>query len=201
MGTQCDKEDIEYKYNFIEKINLFPIQKSYKVRDTIWLQYINPGKRLFDNRTSQNIAADTLSVQFRISFNSRYNTLVNPPGGFCDYITSNGINVGRNLGDYGTGFSLQFGCNASNSYDFTIGVVPRQKGIYSLDLLGVSENVSGCSNRISRFPSSTIEYRFNVTYGNKDVYLAIPPYARGESPKGYTEGKIDSKQVYMVKVE
>ena len=202
MGFQCEKEyPIEYKYNFVEKINLFPTSKSYKVGDTIWLQYLNPNKILFDDRTSNHIAADTVSVDFQVAFSSRYNTPVNPSGGFCDYVSTNGVNVGRFLGEYGTVFLFKFGCNSNNSYNFTLGVVPKQKGIYSLDLLGVPRNVSGCTNRIIGFPLSTIEYRFNVADGNKDIYLSIPPQSRGESIKGYTESKIDSKQVYIVKVE
>jgi hypothetical protein len=171
MGTQCEKGVIEYKYNFIEKVNLFPAQKNYKVGDTIWLQYINVGKRLYDSRTNQNILANTVSVPFQIFFTARYNAPVNPSGGFCDYITSAGVNVGRYLGDYGTGFLLNSGCSGTNSYDFTIGVVPKQKGIYSLDLLSAPRSVNGCPNRLSSFPLSTIEYRFNITDGNKDVYL------------------------------
>jgi hypothetical protein len=201
MATQCNKEYIEYKYNFIEKVDLFPAQKSYQVGDTIWLQYVNPSKRLFDNRTSQNIAVDTVSVQFQVSFNRRYNTPVNPSDGFCDYVTTNGINAGRYLADNGTGFFFTFGCSSNNSYDFKIGVVPNQKGIYSLDLSGNPGYLNPCSNRISGFPPSTIEYRFNVVDGNKDIYLAIPPNSRGESPKGSTESKIDGKQVFVVKVE
>ena len=201
MGTQCNKEEIEYKYNFVEKINLFPIQKSYNLGDTIWLQYTNPNKQLYDSRTRNYIPAETVSVDFQVSFNSRYNAPVNPVDGFCDFLTVNGINIGRYLDVYGTGFLNSFGCNSNNNYDFTVGVIPKQKGIYSLDLLGVPRNVSACSNRISGFPSSTIEFSFNVIDCNKDIYLSIPPQSRGESLKGYTESKIDTKQVYIVKVE
>jgi len=201
MATQCDKDHIEYKYNFIEKVDLFPAKKSYQVGDTIWLQYANPGKRLFDNRTSQQISADTVSLQFKVSFSRRYNTPINPSDGFCDYVTTSGTDAARYLNINGTAFLVTLGCSSNNSYNFKIGVVPKQKGIYSLDFLGVPWNVSSCSNRIAGFPLSTIEYRFNVVDGNKDIYLAIPPYSRGESTKGYTESKIDNKQVFVVKVE
>lgn len=201
IGFQCTEDPIEYKYNFVEKINLFPTAKSYKVGDTIWLEYVNINKLLFDNRTSKYIAADTVSIEFQISFNSRYNAPVNPAGGFCDYVTTNGLNVGRYLGDFGTGFLFTFGCNNTNNYNFTLGVIPKHKGIYSLDLLGIPRNVGACSNRGSGFPLSTIEYRFNVVDGNKDIFLSIPPNSRGETTGGYTEGKIDNKQVYIIKVE
>jgi hypothetical protein len=199
MGFQCDSDEPEIQFNFREKINLFPAQKSYRVGDTIWLSYTNPNKQLFDNRTSSLIAADTLSVQFQVMFNCRYNTPVNPADGFCDFVTANGLNAGRYLSNSGTGFFDTFGCNSSNHYEFTIGIVPKQKGIYSLDLSD-PRSVLPCSGRISVFPRSNIEYRFNLSDGNKDIYLTIPSNARGETPKGSTEKKIDNKQVYFFSV-
>lgn len=201
MGTQCNKENgVEYKYHFVEKLDLSPSQKSYNIGDTIWLTYTNPTKRLFDNLTNTYIFVDTESIIFQIAFNSRYNTPVNPVGGFCDYITANGINAGRSLYDYGTTIYAIYGCN-TNNYDIRIGVVPKQKGIYSLDLPDIPSPLNDCPNRISRFPLSTLEYRLNVADCNKDIYLSIPAASRGESPKGYTESRIDNKQVFIVKVE
>lgn len=200
MGTQCDKfDDIETKYNFIEKVDLFPTQKVYKTGDTIWLKYSNSDGKLFDGKTRQEIIADTLALLFQISLNARYNTPISPSGGFCDFITPSGINVGRVLSDRGDGLRYNFGCNTNDPDAFIIGVVPIQKGIYSLDL--GSAYISSCPNRISGFPPSTIEYRFNVTDGNKDVYLSIPSASRGESPKGATEKRIDDKTVYVFQVE
>lgn len=201
MGTQCNDDIIDYKYNFLEKIKLFPSKKSYQIGDTIWLQYINPNKELFDNWTKQPIAADTVSVDFQVSFNRRYNGPINPINGFCDYVTATGVNVGRYLGDYGTGFSSTFGCNSTTNYEFTVGMILKEKGIYSVDLGTIPRSVYPCSSRISAFPLSTIEYRLDVADGNKDIYLAIPYNFRGESPKGSTERRIDDKQVYIVNVE
>jgi len=201
MSTQCRKETIDYTYSFIEKVNLSPALKSYKVGDTIWLQYANPDKKLLDNQTKQKILADTISISFQVSFNRRYNAPVNPTGGFCDFVTISGVKVGRYLSANGTGFSMNFGCGGSNNYDFTVGLVLKEKGIYSLDLGTNPQSISSCSNRISGFPFSTIEYRFDIADGNKDIYLSIPPYSRVESPKGDTERRIDDKQVFIVNVE
>lgn len=201
MGTQCRKQEIEYKYNFLEKINLYPVQKVYQIGDTIWLQYTNTNKQLYDVHTSNYILSDTVSVDFQISLNSRYNTPLNPSDGFCDFLTVNGLNLGRYLNVYGSGFLNSFGCNNTYNYNFTVGVVLKQKGIYSLDLLGSPRNVIACPNRISSFPLSTIEYRFDVIDCNKDIFLSIPPISRIESTKEGTENKIDNKQVFIVNVE
>ena len=155
VGTQCHKEDIVYKYSFLEKIDLFPTQKSYSVGDTIWLQYANPSKKLYDNGTGQYILADTVSITFQVTLNSRYNAPFNPADGYCDFITPNGINLDRYLDTYGTGLLSTFGCSSNNSNDFKIGVILKQKGIYSLDLAEIPRSVAGCVNRISAFPLST----------------------------------------------
>jgi hypothetical protein len=199
---RCEKEEIDYKYNFIEDIKLFPAQKNYKVGDTIWLEYSNPDKKLFDKLNGQNISVDTVTIGFQVSFNIRYGVQFIPAEGLCDYITPNGINVGRNLGPgNGTGLSYSFGCNNNNSYDFKIGVVPKVEGIFSLDLLGQPENVAACASRIGGFPLSTIAYKFGLADCNKDIYLTIPLTARLETTNGYTERKIESKEVYIVRVE
>jgi hypothetical protein len=60
-------------------------------------------------------------------------------------------NEGRYLSANGKGFLLSFGCNSSSNYDFLMGVVPKQKDIYSLDLLGNPREVFPCTNRVSLF--------------------------------------------------
>lgn len=201
LGTQCRKDEIVFKYNFIERVDLFPAQKSYKIGDTIWIQYVNPNRKLFDQKSSQYISADTLGIGIQIAFNSLYNAPVNPSGGFCDFISGNIINSSLYHGAYGTSGRFGFGCNINNNLDFKIGIIPKEKGVYRLDLGGGSNNVNGCPNKIVNFPFSTIEYRYKNQDCNKDIYLEIPPNSRGESPKGYTENLIDQKETYIIKVD
>jgi hypothetical protein len=142
-----------------------------------------------------------VAITLQVAFNSRYNAPVNPADGYCDYVSSYGTNVGRYLDTYSSGLLLAFGCSSNNSYDFKIGVVLKEKGIYSLDLSEIPRSVAGCINRISAFSLSTIIYRFNVVDGNKDIFLSIPPASRDESVKGFTENKIDDKETYIVQVQ
>jgi hypothetical protein len=200
MGTQCRKDQIAFKYNFIEKIDLNPAQKSYKVGDTIWLQYTNSNNMLFDKNSRQKILADTVSITIGVSYYSRYLTeTITPTSGVCDFILISGVNFNISQGTYGTGGLFGFGCSAGGK-TFKLAIVPRFNGIYSLNFRSF-EYVGGCSNRISSFPNSSMEYRFNVADCNKDIYLSIPPNSRGESIKGYTEGQIDNKQVFILRVE
>lgn len=203
MGTTCHKDVEDYKYKFLEGIDLFPANKGYKTGDTIWIQYSNPNKKLFEQSSGKYISADTVSVTFQTSFNALYNYPINPSGGFCDYVTANGINVIGFVGEYGSGLQQTFGCNSTNSYDFKIGVVLKQTGIYSIDLNGVPLSVSPCSYRISSFPFSSIDYQYSLRDCNKDVYLSIPPEARNEptKSKGIKENLIDTKKAFVFKVE
>ena len=201
MGTQCRKDQIAYKYNFIEKVDLLPAQKSYKVGDTIWIQYTNPSKKLFDQASGQYVPLDTLEIGIQIAFNARYNAPFNPSGGFCEFVSGNIINQSLYLGEYGTSARFGFGCDSNNNHDFKIGIITKEKGIYSIDLGGGFNYVNACPNKITNFPISTIQYRYTNADCNKDIYLEIPPNSRGESPKGHTENQIDQKETYIVKVE
>lgn len=199
MGLQCDKYDYEYQYNFQETVDLFPESKSYKVGDTIWIEYSNPDKKLSDKTSGKQIELDTLSMDFQVTLNALYYTPIdNPPDGYCDFVTPSGLNNGRYLGVYGTSLLTDLGCD-NNDYNIKIGIVLKYKGIYSLHL-PEERSVSQCATRIRTFPLSRLGYRFNVAEGNKDIYLSIPSYARAESTKVYTENRIDSKLVYIVQV-
>ena len=195
MSTQCNKEYTPPTYTFIEKLNLFPAQKVYHTGDTIWLQYNNVGKKLFDYKSGLEIPVDSISIPFMIGFNGRYNHPVSPADGFCDFVSSNGINVGRYLGDFGSSDFQNFGCNTNNNFDFIVGVVLKKTGIYSLDLFGAPRYLSSCSNRVSNYINGTLEYFFNVQDCNKDIYLTIP------GASGNMKNKIDSKKAFVVKVE
>ncbi|MDB5276967.1 MAG: hypothetical protein JWR61_1922 [Ferruginibacter sp.] len=202
MGMQCNKSyDFSYTYNFVEKVNLFPAQKTYKTGDTIWIQYTNPDKKLFDKNTGQLIAADSVALSFNIAYQTRFVKTYNPPEGYCDFISASGINADRTLYDNSSNLNRLALCNADNTLNFKVAIVPKQTGIFSLYLATAAGGVAACANRSTIFPFSSLLYKFNLTDCNKDVYLSIPVNSRGESPAGATESLIDSKQVFVFKVE
>lgn len=199
---QCG-EDVEVKpaYTFKQLVDLHPEQKGYRISDTLWLEYQNPSKTMVDQLSGKPIVVDTVSIGFPVSYNSRHNTPVNPAGGFCDFVTAKGERIAGYTSHFNTMTTLELGCDASRSYSFKVGIVPKVKGIYSLNLPFAPLRISACLKQPKGFPLSTIDYRFTVADGNKDVYLAIPAAQRGESVKGYTEGLIDNKLVFIIKVE
>ncbi len=201
LGTQCRKDEIVYQYSFSEKVDLFPAEKSYNIGDTIWIQYVNPTGKLFDKNSHQYISIDTVQIGIQIGYNSLYNAPIKPSGGFCDFISGNMINQSLFRGDFGTSVRFGFGCNMNNSFDFKIGIIPIQIGVYYISFGSASNNVQGCPNKIVRFPYSLLEYRYNNQDCNKDIFLQIPVNSRTTSPKDYYENQIDQKQAYIVKIE
>ncbi len=193
---QCDKE--EYQHHFLEKVELSPERKSYNVGDTIWLQYSNPDNRFFDRFKRLDLGIDSALISFELKLNAQYNTPVGPPDGFCDFVTAGGVNNGRYLYDYRTSLSTMIGCD-NNAYNFKIGVVLKQKGIYSLEM-PLDFSLQSCPLRANRIPLSRIEYQFNIIDGNKEVYQAIPLSLRMDG-SGYMENEIDNKRAMMIQVD
>ncbi len=119
---QCEKNvEADPAYKFKEPIHLYPEQKSYHIGDTLWLEYRNPSRTMVDQRTNQPIAVDTVSIQFQLSYNSRYDAPVSPAGGFCDFVTATGGRITGYTGHFGTGAFLEVGCDAPPQLQFQSG--------------------------------------------------------------------------------
>jgi len=200
LNFQCSKPPyrIRYKYNFAEKIDLFPLQKIYHIGDTVWVQYVNTDNKFLDTKTNQRIQADSLAMHFQLTVNALYNTAVNPPAGFCEFVLPAGVMAGRWTGQFYTTTSMKLGC-ASNNYNFKAGIVLKEKGIFTVDLYE-DMYMQPCS--VKEFPESKMEFAFNVADGNKDIYLSIPLSSRGgESGSKEIEKRIDGKMAYALRVE
>lgn len=192
MGVRC-KKSVDYAYDFIDKLDVIPTKKIYKVGDTIWIQSTNPANKLFDQHTNQNIIVDTAGFQLYINYHPWDNTPVNPPDGFCDYIQGNTVTI-----DSGAGFHQIVGCNG-NAINIRIGIVPKHTGTYTLDFPFEYKEVLSCSNRVQQFPPSVVLLRFNKDC-NKDIFLSIP-YDKRRVYGGAFEEYIDDRISFAFKVE
>jgi len=203
MNLLCTKPPfrIRYKYNFAEKIDLFPAQKVYHIGDTVWVQYVNTDNKFLDTKTNERIQGDSLSIGFRLTLNALYNTAVNPPGSFCDFVPPAGVIAGRWPGQFYTTTSIDVGCETSNSYNFKLGIVLKQKGIFSVEMFR-DLFVHECGYRSKEFPESNIEFAFNLTDGNKDIFLGIPLASRGgDSGSKEIEKEIDDRMAFVLSVD
>ncbi len=192
MGVRCNKS-VDYAYNFIDKLDVIPVKKTYEIGDTIWLQSTNPSNQLFDQRTNQNIIVDTSGFQLYIKYHAWDNTPVNPPDGFCDYIQGNTITI-----ESGAGFLQTVGCSG-NGINIKVGIVPKHAGTYTLDLPFEYKEVLSCSNTGQQTVPSVVLFRFNEDC-NKDIFLSIP----SEKRMGYggtAEEYVDDRVSFAFKVQ
>ncbi|SIQ49157.1 hypothetical protein SAMN05421545_0156 [Pontibacter lucknowensis] len=130
MALKCDDDYPleEFKYNFEETVDILPVKKSYKLGDTIWIKYQNSDKRLHDAITKQDILTDSVSLGFNMSFEGTYYSLLYPPGGHCEFITSdrNIDQASSRSGESTAALRLIYGC--ANTQSFEAGVVLKQRG-------------------------------------------------------------------------
>jgi hypothetical protein len=202
MRLRCKgPHPVDYEYEFVEKVDLFPAQKTYHIGDTVWMQYVNPDRKFLDRQTNQRIQGDTLSVLFHVILNPLYNTVAGPAAGFCDFIIPAGGNAGSLLSQSGRDMVREFGCDPPNNYNFKIGIDFKEKGIFILELFGKS-HIIRCNNRVNSFPESSMQFTFNLEDGNKDLFFSVPMDSRGGKSKSKAlEKKIDERMSFVLKVE
>lgn len=86
------KGEQSFAYAFEAPVDLTPLKKSYALADTIWLETDLPTKHLSDKRSNQVVPADTGMLSVGATLTESGIAVVNPPGGFCEIFTRNGVN-------------------------------------------------------------------------------------------------------------
>lgn len=198
LGTECHKyNNYVFSYHFVDKVDLFPAQKYYQIGDTIWVSFVKPSKLLFDQTTKANILVDTASVtvQFGI-FTTSFYAPNYPVAGLIDYVTISDGQVNK-YPNYDQGLFVTFGCNTGNTYDFKIGIVLKQKGIFMIDFNALPRPVAACSNRTQNFPPADIYFTYNLEDCNKDLYNALPQSIKD----AFSGTDIDNKQGFLFYVQ
>jgi hypothetical protein len=199
MGFKCEKgkdfAEFRPKYEFSEKITLSPYRKKYTINDTIEVQFQTTDKRLFDKVTNRMISTDTTFLQVGFFYYSRY-PRTDKGEFFCDIKVDNAIDMSFTIlyDDYNV---LNFKTDCSNNrYFFKIGFVPKKSGVYSIE---PHISVADCPNKLGS-QSSISNFVFDLADCNKDVWFSIPPGSRG-GELGYTDARIDKKEIFVFRVE
>jgi len=197
MSTQCNKEYIQStpKYEFLEKLSLTPYKKIYSINDTIWVQFQTASKSLYDKLSNSQIPMDTTSLLVYLYYTKRY-IIGTQPEFFCEVSIDRSLNPSfYTLYTWYNVVNLKTSCN--NQFFFKVGFIPKKTGIYSLNPGLIAE---ACPNKVIR-DYYTSSFVFDLADCNKDIWLSIPPPARGESDPGNTERVIDRKEIFVFKVE
>lgn len=203
MNFRCVREDIEqrpYEHSFRVPVDIFPQKKTYSLSDTIWIETDITDKSLFDTKSNQLILADTGQLYFEAAFNRFGTDVTNPPAGFCDVITTRGINTGRYLGFWGTnGFLDQYGCGLT-TYKCRIGFKPLIRGAYFLMLTG-NRPFESCTNKLRPYYAE-LSFRYKSSDLGVEIFNALPDNLKGgnDGIRFYTE-KLNNREAFVFKVE
>jgi len=201
MNFRCEK-DIQGRpldYTFLIPVDIYPLKKSYSVADTIWIETDITSKILFDSKINQNVLVDTGQITFAASFNEFGTYITNPPNGFCDVITINGINNNRELAHWATYGSIpNVGCGQL-TYKCKIGFKPNYKGNYYLSLFK-DRLFESCNNKVVPY-YATVSYKYKNVDLNLDIFNSLSSNDKGgkNGIKFYTD-KINEREVFVFKV-
>jgi hypothetical protein len=138
MSTQCRKEvQNETYYQFQDKVDLSPAKKSYQIGDTIWVAYNKQDKNFLDQISKSEIHIDTASITILVSMQSPdFNYSNTPPGGICGIVSISDGQM-QPVTDSIPVIIAYFGCNLDNNFNFKIGYILKQKGVFEISLEGV----------------------------------------------------------------
>lgn len=200
MGLQCDKD--EYfeppKQAFKEKITVTPVQKQYRVGDTIWVRFATSDKSLYDTISQQRLPSEKVRFLFGASLIPIHDTPVDPPGGFGDFILPAGTTTTTPRLSYGQSAYWYLGCDNTVRYDAIIGIKLKHTGIYLLQASSVINEIEQCPGQNNPYPGSYVWFTFDVPDTNKDVYLTLPASKRTDPAY---ERILDTKAAYALQVQ
>lgn len=203
FGFQCGKDSIapELKYNFRIPVDVYPLKKSYRLTDTIWIEADINGKALYDTISKQNVVVDSASLSLDVRYVQLAATNTNPPDGFCQIISAANNNIYRQLykGTTSANFS-NYGCGQT-SLRWKLGFKPNYTGTYAI-FLSSGGSLQFCQGvRQSYYAPYSFQYK--PTDLNKDLFDALPDTARKNDDYQlpyFTDGFI-RKTILIVKVE
>jgi hypothetical protein len=199
LNIQCGK-DVDpqaLKYEFSEKLNLYPLKDSYSVNDTIWIEFSKTNKQLYDVKSNQLISLDTGSISFGMNIKPLYNAPNHPTDGYGDFVVPGVVTVDSFNHDY---FGVFIGTKCSEpSFHFKIGYVPKYPGYYAIPIGGYS--VTTCDSTATRkLWYAQINYRFDIADNGSAVYQQMPEAMRQQYRSTYLDGS-QSQGVYYFKIE
>lgn len=199
LNFQCDKEDPyrENKFEFVQKLEVYPLKKTYAVNDTIWIEFNNSDKRLFDQKSNSSVLFDTGSIFAGLYMKPLYNTPTAGADGFADFVVRDAVQVDSFNHD-AFGIFVYKLCSEPD-FHFKIGFVVRSRGFYALHT-GRYRAVACPVNTNLSF-TSEISFSFNISDTNRDVYEQIPESVRKQYAHTWLDYGHSLKNVLVIRVE
>ena len=183
--TECRKNWFypEIKYYFLQSVSLKPNQKTYKRLDTIKIEITVPNKLLFDTLSKSQVQTDSISLPIGLLVANLNNGQPPAQDGYFDFVDSSGqrliVDTLYSYINHGVNFSTSINCSQSADYLFKVGIILKDTGVYIMSLSGGSVNPCLFTNNSRKF-HSYIDYFFNLSDLNQDVFNSVPQNLRRE---------------------
>jgi hypothetical protein len=204
MKVQCNRSYAQpptYKYTFKQIATITPYQLNYQVGDTIWLQFVAQGKKLFDEKTNTLVFYDSAMFVVNAQVDLLYNNPFISDGPFASFIIPQNVSAyTQNYPNTGATYAMiTTGCGPSSEYNLLTGVVLLKKGVFGISL--VSNGVQRCSLPQGYSSDATLSFVFDVPDAHKDYYLQLPLVDVGKSQQSYLLQNLDKKSTVVINVQ
>ncbi len=167
-GFQCDDEPVP-TYDFDMSIQVTPDDKEISLGDTLWLSGSVPDRIMYDSKSNQNVSVENALINLELQVDggdAPFEFITHEIADTLSFIENNTIH-------------FEYGCQwSADDYRFKLGILPSEKGVFSLKPSWRSEVLVGGSipcdsiwnyNRYS-IPYGTLEYLFNMADPHLDLY-------------------------------
>jgi hypothetical protein len=175
--TKTGLDCAQTKYNFELNVRAYPDKDSIAVGDTVWLE-VNSPTQFKDAATGQMIdysKAVNLGSGVTFSALSSINQFTINSVNKFDFVLKEGIELRRGYNN-GLGNEYQF-IGKNNLYVFLLGIVAKEKGIYSI----VFSNAAN----VYRSNDNCTKAGFNIVFANTNQHYPLNPfYIPGTNPRG-----------------
>ena len=184
-------------YDFKQNVTITPYHLNYTAGDTLWLGVNIPGKKLFDERTNTKVFFDSASFTAKASVALVYNNPFISTGPFASFVFPAGVSAYTGNGGGSTYASINFGCSPSVDYNFELGIVLKEKGVFGISFF--SEGIQKCF--ANNYQYNTLTYSFDVTDNHKQYYQQLDFAAIGKQQDGTVLDELNRKSMIVINVQ
>ncbi|HEX2608988.1 MAG TPA: hypothetical protein VHK91_16510 [Flavisolibacter sp.] len=199
IATTCPRGELfplpTLQYAFQGNVTVSSPTGILAIGDTLWIEWANPRKKLFEKKSAAFLPADSLSIPFYLEYQRLAGGSI--PEAF-QFITSPTSELELKSEYYGV--SGRTGCSTGYQQHFRIGMVCRDTGTYAINFQPTSHYlIAGCLGRKDQSSLSSMEYLFSDNSGSKDIFNSLP--MNSQNGYAFLNSQIDKREVYLFQVK
>jgi hypothetical protein len=193
---------VPIKYQFLQQVNLFPYKEKYHIGDTIRFGFTDTGKMVLDTISNNYIKADSLEYTLRAEVERLDNYKQPIPALGYFFTSTDGLTFVQNTS--GGSFAVTWfdtnltACNAEPNLSYSVGIIPRQAGIYLLSFL-LLEGINNCYHGSSA--PAVMNFRFDLQDCNEDLLTGIASSSVDTADKAVYTRLALAKEAFIFEIE